>query len=104
MAKRKGNPEIRDMDNDGDEDDIKLQQQIPGTESERNAEIEKKAKSYLMKMRSRKAAGELESEAKDSLIIAMAEAGETHYRHGNIVVDVGEKRTLKVKDENSSDE
>lgn len=87
-----------------DDEDVKLQQQIPGTESERNLEVEKRIKKYLSSMRARKAEGELEEIAKDALIFAMATAGITHYSYGGLVCDMGEKRTLKVKDESSSKE
>lgn len=103
MPRPKGKKPVA-FEDAGKEEDIKVQQQIPELASPRNLEIEKKAKSYLGKMRSRKAAGELEKEAKDALIVAMASAGEVHYKHGNITVDLGEKKTLKVQDENSSDD
>lgn len=87
-----------------DDEDVKLQGQLPGTETPRNLEIERKAKTYMSKMRTRLAANKPEKEAKDALILAMADAGLKVYEHGNLIVEIDEKRTLKVKDENSSEE
>lgn len=80
-----------------EEDDIKVQQQLPGTETPRNPKLEKLAKVYRARMLERKAANDEENAAHETLMLAMADAGLTHYQHGDLEINIDEKRKVKVK-------
>lgn len=80
-----------------EKDDIKIQQQIPGTESPRNPKLEKLAKSYRAAMLARKSAGEEEHAAHETLMLAMTDAGVTVYQHGDMEIRIDEKRKVRVK-------
>ena len=71
--------------------------QLPGTEDERDESLIRAAKRYRQRMLERKAAGDEEESAHESLLRMMHERGITSYRYKDLQVDLDTKEKVKVK-------
>lgn len=85
MAKKNAEPE--------------MEQEVlhPDFKPVKNERVHKAAKHYYDLMLERKAAGDDENDAHDSLLNVMLEEGLEHYEYKGVFVDVNIKKACKVK-------
>lgn len=73
------------------------QEQLPGLEDQKDKEVHAAAVRYWERMQERKAAGDEEKAAKDSLVLVMTRKGLTHYKYGEIEVHLDTTTSPKVR-------
>ena len=70
---------------------------LDGMAPEKNAKVHGLAKKLYAQARTMKTAKKEHDETRDRLLYVMGEEGLKHYQYGDIVVDVNDKASVKIK-------